>query len=263
MRVIYDIGANNGDDIPYYLMRADKVVSVEANPVLCEGIRSRFADEISSGNLVVENVVISNQSSEGDVSFYIHNESHVLSQFPTPKDLSQFTSVLLPSKSIIDLIGQHGEPWYVKIDVEHFDVQLLESLFDNGIRPPFISAESHRVDVFACLVSKGQYRAFKLVDGFSVSRVYRNEALIFGTTTVRYSFPHHSAGPFGDDIHGNWIDADKFFRQLAVEGLGWKDIHASNIRETDSTVGGGLSELLWRKLLKYLARFPDRLWRRP
>ena len=33
-KVIYDIGSNNGDDIPYYLMKCDKVVAVEANPLL-------------------------------------------------------------------------------------------------------------------------------------------------------------------------------------------------------------------------------------
>jgi hypothetical protein len=32
MKIIYDLGANNGDDIPYYLLKADTVVAVEANP---------------------------------------------------------------------------------------------------------------------------------------------------------------------------------------------------------------------------------------
>jgi hypothetical protein len=35
-KVIHDIGANNGDDIPYYLKKADIVVAVEADPVLCD-----------------------------------------------------------------------------------------------------------------------------------------------------------------------------------------------------------------------------------
>jgi hypothetical protein len=56
-RVIYDFGSNNSDDIPYYLKKADLVVAVEANPALCNQIRSRFKIEISTGKLVVENCV--------------------------------------------------------------------------------------------------------------------------------------------------------------------------------------------------------------
>ena len=42
MIVIYDFGANNGDDLPYYLLSADKVVAVEANPELCSLMQKRF-----------------------------------------------------------------------------------------------------------------------------------------------------------------------------------------------------------------------------
>jgi hypothetical protein len=47
--IIYDVGSNNGDDIPYYMMKAEVVVAIEANPVLCEGMRQRFAAEIQEG----------------------------------------------------------------------------------------------------------------------------------------------------------------------------------------------------------------------
>ena len=38
MKIIYDIGANNGDDIGYYLKKADQVIAVEANPDLSKRI---------------------------------------------------------------------------------------------------------------------------------------------------------------------------------------------------------------------------------
>ncbi len=44
--IIYDLGANNGDDIPYYLRKADKVIAVEANPILSQEIEDRFPDDI-------------------------------------------------------------------------------------------------------------------------------------------------------------------------------------------------------------------------
>ena len=45
--VIYDFGRNNGDDVEYYLLEADKVVGVEANPILCDEVRRRFPAEIA------------------------------------------------------------------------------------------------------------------------------------------------------------------------------------------------------------------------
>jgi hypothetical protein len=45
----------------------------------------------------------------------------------------------------------------------------------------------------------------------------------------KHSFPHHSGGPFGNDIDGPWMTPESFFRLLAFAGLGWKDIHASKV----------------------------------
>ena len=50
--VIYDFRANNGDDVDYCLLKADKVVAVEANPTLANLIRERFADAIATDRLV-------------------------------------------------------------------------------------------------------------------------------------------------------------------------------------------------------------------
>jgi hypothetical protein len=47
---------------------------------------------------------------------------------------------------------------------------------------------------------------------------------------MTYSFPVHSAGPFGDDINGRWFDIRSFQKLLAIEGTGWKDIHATTER---------------------------------
>ena len=231
-KVIYDVGSNNGDDIPYYLMKADVVVAIEANPALCEVILHRFASEIQTGRLILENCVVTADQQDDEVDFYIHKSNHVLSQLPPPPKsiVNQFTKVRLPSKSILDIVKIYGNPYYIKIDIEHYDAPLLRALFSNGIRPPFISAESHSIEVFSILVSEGLYNSFKLVDGSSVARVYSNCWIRNEITNkcVQYSFPFHSAGPFGNDIDGEWMTGDIFFRLLAFKGLGWKDIHATN-----------------------------------
>lgn len=226
-RVIYDFGSNNGDDIPYYLKKGDLVVAVEANPSLCDQIRSRFKIEISAGKLFVENCVLTTSNTETEVPFYIHRSKHVLSQFLKPINRQNFEEVILPAKSAVDIVNKYGIPYYIKIDVEHYDEQILRSLFENNIRPPFISAESHTIEIFTLLVSLGGYQSFNLVDGQSVSTQYKEHRIKVIDGDEIYSFPSHSAGPFGEDIQSNWMTANNFLRFLAYEKLGWKDIHAT------------------------------------
>jgi hypothetical protein len=141
--------------------------------------------------------------------------------------------VPLPARNVAGLMRQYGDPYYVKIDLEHYDQVLLEDLFRNGIRPAYISAESHDVTVLALLVAVGRYTAFKLVDGPTVAQRYKDHTIHTTLGPERYSFPHHSAGPFGDDISGPWLTANNFFRLLAFQGLGWKDVHASHVATPD------------------------------
>jgi FkbM family methyltransferase len=231
--IIYDFGSNNGDDIPYYLLKADLVVAVEANPALAKQIQSRFAREIHDGRLAVENCVLTADVGAPAVSFYVNHSEHVLSQFPRPTEMEGFTEVSLPARSVVDVIAAYGQPTYVKIDIEHYDEAILEALFAHDIRPPFISAESHSIEVFALMVTAGRYRSFNLVDGRSVSTRYRRHAIRSRDGEQPYSFPYDSAGPFGEDIIGSWMTPDNFFVHLASEGLGWKDIHATTEIEPD------------------------------
>jgi FkbM family methyltransferase len=250
-KIIYDFGSNNGDDIPYYLLKSDRVVAVEANPVLCEQINNRFSSEIKQGRLKVENCVITASENSEPVSFFIHKKNHVLSQFPKPPEdkLISFNEVLLPSKPVTQIIKEHGNPYYIKIDIEHYDSEILRALSINDIYPPFISAESHSIDVFCMLVNMG-YEAFKLIDGETVSKIYSDRIIQSSQEDILYSFPHHSAGPFGNDIDGKWMTADNFFRLLAFEGLGWKDIHASRIESPDPSINRSLKEIC-RKVIMY------------
>ncbi|MEB3336196.1 MAG: hypothetical protein VKJ46_01955, partial [Leptolyngbyaceae bacterium] len=115
-KIIYDFGSSNGDDIPYYLLKAEKVVAVEANPSLAREIEKRFSSEVSQGKLMIENCVLTVNHSLKTVPFYIHKTSHVLSQFPKPLQHSQeYNEVLLPAKNVVEIIKKHGNPYYIKI----------------------------------------------------------------------------------------------------------------------------------------------------
>jgi FkbM family methyltransferase len=234
-KIIYDFGANNGDDIPYYLLKADQVIAVEANPVLANHIRARFAEAIAAGRLVVEACALTVEESGPAVPFYVHKLNHVLSQFPRPEpaQLAEFDEIQVPSSNVVQLIRRHGEPHYIKVDIEHYDQAILRALFDAGVFPPYISAESHSAEVFALLLTVGRYQAFKLVDGRSVPARYREARIMTLSGEAGYSFPAHSAGPFGQDVAGPWMTANNFFRVLGFVGLGWRDIHASRADAPD------------------------------
>jgi len=236
-RVIYDFGANNGDDIPYYLLKSDLVVAVEANPVLAQEISRRFAEPLAAGKLILKACVLSANEAAAGAPFFIHKSNHVLSQFPRPgpEQMGQFEEVRLPSQNVVELIRQCGEPYYIKVDIEHYDAPILRALFDAEVRPSFISAESHSIEVFALLVALGGYESFNLVEGATVATTYQNHQIKGIAGVEMYSFPHHSAGPFGTDIVGPWMTADNFFRRLALEGLGWKDVHATREIPADPT----------------------------
>lgn len=227
-KIIYDIGSNNGDDIPYYLMRADLVIAVEANPKLCDQIKNRFSKDIIDGRLIVENIAVDVKDGQASVPFYVHINDHVLSQFIKPNDMKEFMEIRVQSKNIISLIHEHGAPYYIKIDIEHFDHIILEELFSNNIFPPYISAESHSPEIFNIFISTDRYKKFKLVDGYWLSTTYKDRLYTLNDgTIVHYSFPYHSAGPFGNDIDGPWLDKTGLHNLLTRVGLGWKDIHAS------------------------------------
>ena len=168
--------------------------------------------------------------------FYLHKRHHVLGQFPQPDEsvIGDYTKVLLPSQSVMQIVRKHGTPYYIKIDIESSEETILKELFRNGVRPPFISAESLSIRVFALLAAMGEYTAFKLVDGATVAKKYRNHEISANGGSEFYSFPRHSAGPFGEDVAGEWMNADDLFYELAAKKLGWKDIHATNLVEPDS-----------------------------
>ncbi len=236
-RIIYDFGANNGDDIPYYLKKAELVVAVEANPALCRTMEERFSTSIREGRLRVENCVVVVDGNDPEVYFYLHKRHHVLGQFPQPDEsvIGDYDKVLLPAQTVMQILRKHGAPYYIKIDIEGYDEVILRELFRNGVRPPLISAESQSIQVFALLAGMGEYSAFKLVDGATVAEVYKNHPITVNGSRELYSFPLHSAGPFGEDIAGDWMNADDLFDLLAMKKLGWKDIHATSLVQPAAT----------------------------
>jgi hypothetical protein len=84
-KIIYDIGSNNGDDIPYYLKKSDKVIALEANPILCKQIENRFLSSIKDNRLIVINCVVTAKNMDQKVPFYIHKKKSCIESIPGAK----------------------------------------------------------------------------------------------------------------------------------------------------------------------------------
>ena len=230
-KIIYDFGANNGDNIEYYLLKSDLVIAVEANPELCDFIKKKFKEEINRKKLIVENCVLTADSIESSEEFYIHKENHLLSQFPKPEEkyINNFYKRKITSKKVTDIIKDYGEPYYIKIDIENYDHIILDELLKNKIIPSYISVEANKLNVFCSLIILGGYKSFKLVNGEDIHVIYDKTKIKTLKGVENYKFLKYSAGPFGNDVNGPWINEDNFFYLLAKENLGWKDIHCSKI----------------------------------
>ena len=236
-KIIYDLGSNNGDNIPYYLMRSDSVVAIEANSKLCKDVKERFKNEILDGRLFVENciVVADNNKLKSNREFYIQKDAHVLSQYPRPSEeiLKYFKKTKVKAKNLISLIKKYGEPYYVKVDVENYDYEIISSLFENKIFPKYLSVECYNKKIYEKIMNNAFYNAYKLVCGSNVNKQYGKRSYLNKQEKVSYSFPIHSAGPFGNDIDGKWLTKKNFNFLYSLKNTKWIDIHCSRIDVPD------------------------------
>ena len=231
--LVFDIGANNGDDAEFYLKKGFRVVAVEANPTLARHLMARYAKEIDAGRVTVLNLAVVDDN-RSEIDFFVHESNDKIGT--TLKPLTGrplFCPIRVKADRLPHLIERYGIPHYIKIDVEGADAAILSDLFDAGFRPSFISAEAHSIQVLTCLTSAG-YERFKIVEGRFVHFPYfQGKYKDTRGLDFSHTFPKgNAAGPFGDDIPGPWLNADQVFEYLTVYGLGWKDIHASH---NDST----------------------------
>ena len=141
--LVFDIGANNGDDSEMYLRHGYKVIAVEANPDLCIQLNKRFAREIDAGKLILVDKAISRQSM---VILYVNTADHawgtvVPSYAERGKKLrGEVISVEVKTTTIIDLIRLYDVPYRIKIDIEGSDVLCLLDLY-GGELPKYVSIE--------------------------------------------------------------------------------------------------------------------------
>lgn len=142
--LIFDLGAHRGADTKYYLLRGFRVVAVEANPRLADGLRALIA---TNDQLAVEGKALS--SSSGTVGLHLPSDDTADAWATTsPQQVALLQSagvrtqaIEVPSISLAELVDRYGTPYYIKCDIEGSDTEFLAMLAQLDSKPPTVSFE--------------------------------------------------------------------------------------------------------------------------
>lgn len=116
-RLIHDIGLLDGSETAYYLFRSYKVVAIDANPLMVEKAKPRFAQEIEAKRLKLLNVWIS--GTPGATAFCVFDAGW--SSFDKTLASRGGTAPGPISVSVLpfsQLLTENGYPHYLKVDNE-------------------------------------------------------------------------------------------------------------------------------------------------
>jgi hypothetical protein len=111
------------------------------------------------------------------------------------------------------------------------DGAVLDDLDESGLVPPHLSVEVHTFDVFFRLYAMG-FTQFRLVNCRRVRELFEDHPVnTLDGSIVSHAFPHHSSGPFGDDLPQPWQTLEQVCAQWisrdSLFGRGWYDVHAT------------------------------------
>jgi FkbM family methyltransferase len=181
-KIVYDIGAHKGIDSAYYLQKDYRVVAVEANPQLCQFLKTKFSNEIGKGRLTLIECAIASLDNQA-VPFYVTGDEGESSlSVERLKDMNvPYTSIYVQTKTLSRLFEQFGPGIYCKMDIENLDVDVLRSLHPRENLPQFFSVELSGLPLEKLVECPEQavaaveeferlgYKRFKLVDQFTLA----------------------------------------------------------------------------------------------
>jgi FkbM family methyltransferase len=140
--LVFDVGANVGQRSAIFRALGARVVAIEPNPECIQHLRSRFR---FSRRIVIEPVALA--AVEGHAVLHIgesHNLTTLSEHFLNKVGPCRFpgttwdTQLPVRTATLDQLISRHGLPHFLKIDVEGYELSVLNGL---SLTPPMISLE--------------------------------------------------------------------------------------------------------------------------
>jgi FkbM family methyltransferase len=221
-KVIFDLGAHQGEDSDFYLKKGFKVIAVDANEKLYKQVAERFRDAIVENKYKIYNYAVTDKDNE-QITFYENTDNSV---WGTIFDNWDSRNKKLGTKSVKTTVNtirldsllerdlQEDETLqYVKIDIEGADILALKSLSNLKEKPRFVSFESEKIswdsllEEFAVLKQLG-YTKFKLIDQSKIEEQKCPYPAKEGEY-VDYKFEFGSSGLFGDELPGEWLTEEE------------------------------------------------------
>lgn len=210
-----------GHDTQFYLAKGFNVVAVEANPDLVKEAETRFAREIDDGRLRIFGVAIAER--RGTVQLAVGDESGLSSLSPAEVQRAeahgrQFHYVDVPAVPFEDVLHEVGIPYYLKVDIQGFDILCVRALHGFDERPAYVSIESSIVsaeprlgfdEIFGELAELWTlgYRRFKYVNQMRFQQL-PNLALE-GRSFVQPVAGVEASGSFGKETPGTWETVER------------------------------------------------------
>ncbi|MCP4536151.1 MAG: FkbM family methyltransferase [Chloroflexi bacterium] len=142
--LVFDIGANRGDLTHIFSSLCAQVVCIDPQPHCLELLRKRFAS--TPNNTIVGKGL---GDKEGKLPFYVSSRSHSTCTFSTKMQIKgRYTHKVwdevidVPVTTLDALLETFGTPVFCKIDVEGFELNVIQGLHSSKI--PVLSYEFTR-----------------------------------------------------------------------------------------------------------------------
>jgi FkbM family methyltransferase len=132
--LVFDIGAHVGDRVACFRRLGARVVAVEPQPALVKTLKLLYGRDDA---VTIEPVAIGAQAGTVTLNLNIDNPtvSTVSTDFvraaagaPGWEGQAWTQAIRVPMTTLDDLIARHGEPSFIKLDVEGFEAEALAGL---------------------------------------------------------------------------------------------------------------------------------------
>lgn len=206
-QLVFDLGFHMGEDSSHYLASGFEVVAVEADPALHEAGTKRFSASIASGELTLTwaaAVGWRQRQTADTVAFHPHEENSLWgTASPAYRDRNtefhgkpHASPVDVPATSLERLVATHGCPFFLKVDIEGLDTDVVNDLERLAVLPAYVSWETGKQNLAKVIASHLRlrrlgYRNFRVVQQTKVHRQLRPK----DASGDLEPFPEQSSGP--------------------------------------------------------------------